>query len=159
MNGNDFLYGGSILKMKIAVLAGGTSTERNVSLTTSLNVFKALKKLGHKVVLIDVFYGTGEKRYSCCSKEKNNVDGKVSATGFFDADIDVDREVEELRKLNDETGRKASEREKDRISFFGEGVLEICKEADIVFMGLHGENGENGKIQAVFDLLLPDVFP
>lgn len=139
--------------MKIAVLAGGTSTERNVSLTTSLNVFKALKKLGHKVVLIDVFYGTGEKHCSCYGKEKSSVVDIASANGFFDADIDVDKEVEELRKLNDETGRRASEREKDRISFFGEGVLEICKEADIVFMGLHGENGENGKIQAVFDLL------
>ena len=123
--------------MKIAVLAGGTSTERNVSLTTSLNVYKALRKLGHRVALIDVFYGMGSRPVSGC----------------FDEDTDVDKEVEELRKLNDETGRRASEREKDRISFFGEGVLEVCKEADIVFMGLHGENGENGKIQAVFDLL------
>jgi D-alanine-D-alanine ligase len=36
--------------------------------------------------------------------------------------------------------------------FFGPNVLEICHMADIVFMGLHGENGENGKVQAVFDL-------
>ena len=93
--------------MKIAVLAGGTSTERNVSLTTSLNVYKALRKLGHSVALIDVFYGMGSRPVSGC----------------FDEDTDIDKEVEELRKLNDETGRRASEREKDRISFFGEGVL------------------------------------
>lgn len=28
----------------------------------------------------------------------------------------------------------------------------MCRMADIVFMALHGENGENGKIQAAFDL-------
>jgi len=123
--------------MKVAVLAGGTSTERNVSLTTSLNVYKALKKLGHKVGLIDVFYGTDESGVS----------------SFFEGDCDIDSVVEELRQLNDETAGHASKREKDGISFFGEGVLQVCKEADIVFMGLHGENGENGKIQAVFDLL------
>lgn len=123
--------------MKIAVLAGGTSTERNVSLTTSLNVYKALKKLGHQVGLIDVFYGVEESEIP----------------GFFENDKDIDALVEELRQLNDATAEHARTREKDGISFFGEGVLEVCKEADIVFMGLHGENGENGRIQAVFDLL------
>ena len=29
----------------------------------------------------------------------------------------------------------------------------MCQMADIVFMALHGENGENGKLQAAFDLL------
>ena len=28
----------------------------------------------------------------------------------------------------------------------------MCRKADIVFMALHGENGENGKVQAAFDL-------
>ena len=37
--------------------------------------------------------------------------------------------------------------------FFGPNVLDYCENADIVFMGLHGENGENGKIQATLDLL------
>ncbi len=42
----------------------------------------------------------------------------------------------------------------DRASgFFGKNVLEICKSADIVFNALHGDEGENGKLQAVFDLL------
>ena len=68
--------------MKVAVLAGGTSTERNVSLTTSLNVYKALKKLGHKVGLIDVFYGTDESGVS----------------SFFEGDCDIDSVVEELRQ-------------------------------------------------------------
>ena len=37
-------------------------------------------------------------------------------------------------------------------NFFGPHVIEICQHADVVFMALHGENGENGKIQACFDL-------
>ena len=37
-------------------------------------------------------------------------------------------------------------------NFFGPNVIELCQMSDIVFMALHGENGENGKIQAAFDL-------
>lgn len=36
---------------------------------------------------------------------------------------------------------------------FGPNVIRMCQMADIVFMALHGENGENGKLQAAFDLL------
>lgn len=31
-------------------------------------------------------------------------------------------------------------------------MIELCMRADMVFMALHGENGENGKVQAAFDL-------
>ena len=34
----------------------------------------------------------------------------------------------------------------------GPNVIEICKAADMVYMGLHGESGENGKLQALFDV-------
>ena len=43
--------------MKIVVLAGGTSTERDVSLVSGTGVYKALKKKGHQVVLLDVYLG------------------------------------------------------------------------------------------------------
>jgi D-alanine-D-alanine ligase len=36
---------------------------------------------------------------------------------------------------------------------FGPNVLPLCDMADIVFMGLHGANGEDGRIQAAFDLM------
>ena len=36
--------------------------------------------------------------------------------------------------------------------FFGPNVIAMCRMADIVFLALHGENGENGKVQATFDL-------
>lgn len=38
-------------------------------------------------------------------------------------------------------------------NFFGKGVLEKCKQADIVFLALHGSNGEDGKIQSLFNLM------
>ena len=43
--------------------------------------------------------------------------------------------------------------EKKRRSFFGPNVLELCEKCDIVFLGLHGANGEDGKVQAAFDLM------
>ena len=43
--------------MKIVVLCGGTSTERDVSLVTGREVCKALRGKGHQAVLMDVFVG------------------------------------------------------------------------------------------------------
>ena len=46
--------------MDIIVLAGGLSTERDVSFKTGSMVASALKENGHRVILLDVFMG-----YSC----------------------------------------------------------------------------------------------
>ena len=43
--------------MNIVVLAGGLSTERDVSFKSGDMVCKALRSLGHKVLLLDVFLG------------------------------------------------------------------------------------------------------
>ena len=43
--------------MKVTVLAGGTSTERDVSLVSGSMIYKALKARGHKAVLVDVYLG------------------------------------------------------------------------------------------------------
>ena len=37
-------------------------------------------------------------------------------------------------------------------SRIGKNVIEICRAADISFLALHGEDGENGKVQATFDM-------
>ena len=34
----------------------------------------------------------------------------------------------------------------------GPNVIEICRAADITFLALHGEDGENGRFQALFDV-------
>lgn len=43
--------------MKIAVVCGGLSNERDVSITSGSCVARALRERGHKVVLVDLFYG------------------------------------------------------------------------------------------------------
>ncbi len=120
--------------MKIVVLAGGTSTERDVSLITGKMVYQALKQNGHQVVLLDVFMGyKGEKIEDIFSVEKD-WSASIEKIGEMDPDIE---------KIKQQRGG---------IGFFGPNVMEICHQADIVFMGLHGENGEDGKVQAALDL-------
>lgn len=43
--------------MKIVVMCGGLSPERNVSITSSALICRALRNLGHKAVLVDMFFG------------------------------------------------------------------------------------------------------
>lgn len=77
--------------MKIAVLYGGISKEREVSLSTGKGVIDALRKRGHEVIGIDFH----------------------------------------PEKLDD--------------------ILQL--DVDIVYIGLHGRYGEDGKIQALLDML------
>lgn len=123
--------------MKIVVLAGGTSPEREVSLMTGKMIYRALKENGHDVVLLDVYLGyTGDDRDIIFTKEE-----------------DWDKAIGEISEKNpDIEAVKALRADGDK-NFFGPNIIHICQNADIVFMALHGENGENGKIQAAFDLL------
>ena len=123
--------------MKIVVLAGGISTERDVSLSTGSMIYKALKKNGHKAVLLDVYLGyTGE-----------------DAEGIFDKEEDWAKEIGAISDKNPDIEQVKAMRPDGAKNFFGPGVIKICQAADVVFMALHGENGENGKIQACFDLM------
>jgi len=46
---------------------------------------------------------------------------------------------------------RASRKQADD-SIVGANVVEICRAADFTFLALHGEEGENGKLQALFDI-------
>ena len=120
--------------MKIVVLAGGTSTERDVSLVTGKMVYRALKEKGHQVILLDVFMGLKED----------------DIEGIFTSDREWDREV--LAISDKDPDIEAIKKKRGGKGFFGPNVLAICQMADIVFMGLHGANGEDGKVQACLDL-------
>ena len=119
--------------MKIAVVCGGLSNERDVSITSGSCVARALREKGHKVVLLDLYYGySGE---------------------YNDPAELFEREQEDLRySVREETP------DIDKIIAEGDGsridknVIEICRAADIRFLALHGEDGENGKVQATFDM-------
>ncbi len=122
--------------MKIVVLAGGTSTERDVSLSTGTMIYKALKSNGHQVVLLDVYLGYEGDIIDIFNEDKDWAQG-IGAVSEDNPDIE---HVKALRKDNPN-------------HFFGPRVIDICDKADIVFLALHGENGEDGKIQAAFDLM------
>lgn len=124
--------------MKIVVLAGGLSTERDVSFKTGDMVARALRENGHQVIVLDVFMGYSDK--------------KEDITGIFDRSEEVSVKVEGIPEVAPDLAKVKASRKDQSDNFFGPNVIEICQEADIVFMALHGENGENGKIQAVFDL-------
>ncbi len=120
--------------MKIVVLAGGLSDERNVSLSSGCKVCAALRERGHQAALIDMYLGTDQP-----------------PEALFSAPI-----PEELTKI----GRQAPDLAAVRAARtdggenrFGPGVLEACRLADVVFLGLHGTCGEDGRVQAALDLL------
>lgn len=119
--------------MKIVVLAGGTSTERDISIISGTGICGALRQKGHQAILVDIFCGIE----------------KVDWENPFPAEYDVEKAAEHMKSFNPQI----EEMEKTRRSFFGPNVLELCEKCDIVFLGLHGANGEDGKVQAAFDLM------
>ncbi len=125
--------------MDIVVLAGGLSTERDVSFKTGDMVAKALRENGHRVILLDVFMGYKEAEEDISDIFEHSIEASVSVSA-------IPETAPDLAKV------KASRKDQSAC-FFGPNVISMCQMADIVFMALHGENGENGKIQAAFDLL------
>ena len=122
--------------MNIVVLAGGISTERDVSLISGKMIYRAVKKNGHKAILLDVFLG---------------YNGSVD--GIFDRDEDWEAQVKGISETDPDIEAVNALRPDWEKQFFGPNVIALCQAADVVFMALHGENGENGKIQACFDLM------
>lgn len=125
--------------MDIVVLAGGLSTERDVSFKTGSMVAAALKENGHRVILLDVFMGYGEQ--------------EVDLNGIFDRADEISVKVSDIPEVAPDLAAVKASRKDQSPCFFGPNVIRMCQMADIVFMALHGENGENGKLQAAFDLL------
>ena len=118
--------------MKITVLAGGLSHEREVSLSSGSLIAGALIRKGYEVCLVDLYTGKAP-------------DG--SAPRFTRDPIEpykVSRSIPDLDALKAHAGR--GERR------IGEGSLALCEEADAVFIALHGDVGENGQLQALLDM-------
>lgn len=124
--------------MRIVVLAGGLSTERDVSISSGILVADALREKGHEVVLLDVFTGYEENICDIDALFKNNY-------SFVDK-INVGKTISDINEVKENRLDKS-----DR--FIGSNIIEICSYADITFLALHGGQGENGQIQATFDLL------
>jgi D-alanine-D-alanine ligase len=110
--------------MKITVLMGGTSSERNVSLASGIRIVQALRSRGHDVTPLDPARGL-----ISASEERELSTGKVGTKP---------PSLEELSK-------------------FAEGTflpnlttMKEIKGADVVFLALHGGQGEDGTIQALW---------
>jgi D-alanine-D-alanine ligase len=114
--------------VKITVLMGGTSAERDVSIASGLRVADALRQRKHDVVTLDTARGPLTTREEKALLAKGNP-VKTSPPS-----------QEELAKMAAETLPQMLR------------ALPSLKEADVVFLGLHGGYGEDGTIQALLDM-------
>ena len=123
--------------MDIVVLAGGLSNERDVSLTSGTLICNALRRSGHRAILVDLFFGVEDVPANI--RDAFNVSGQLEPYRVPPRAPDIDQ----VRARRADSG----------YGEIGRNVIELCRAADIVFLGLHGETGENGRLQAVFDVM------
>ncbi len=69
--------------MNIVVLAGGLSTERDVSFKSGDMVCKALRSLGHKVLLLDVFLGYHDTEEDISDIFEHTEEDKCGGVRYF----------------------------------------------------------------------------
>ncbi len=111
-------------EMKIAVLFGGTSAERDVSVASGAQVVRALEEAGHEVLAVDTARG---------------VLGPGDRAALLDTGVAPQPpKNEELAIIRSDTSALSKS-----------GSL---KNVDVVFLALHGGTGEDGTIQAFLDL-------
>ncbi len=108
--------------MNIAVIFGGISSERNVSINGGISVCKALKEKGYNVIAIDPALGAN------CIVDTSNLNLKSVAPT-----------LEELHSFN----------KKSLIDCINSSVFDNI---DLAFLVLHGKFGEDGLIQALLEL-------
>jgi D-alanine-D-alanine ligase len=113
--------------MRITVLTGGASSERDVALASARQVVPALRSLGHAVVVVDTVTGFVPE-----SREGDHLLGKVGSAPPSVAEL-ADRERKFLLTAL--------------------GALPEIREADVVFLALHGGRGEDGTVQTLLDTI------
>ena len=101
--------------MKIVVLAGGLSPERNVSLSSGAMVCEALRSKGHQTALVDLFFG---------------MEGRDPAVDPYEAP--VPQEFKKVSPQAPDLNEVRRSRKDQSPSAIGPGVLELCAGADVV---------------------------
>ncbi|HEV2643547.1 MAG TPA: D-alanine--D-alanine ligase [Candidatus Elarobacter sp.] len=112
--------------LRITVLMGGASAERDVSLASGLRIVAALRERGHVVTALDPAGGVLDE----CELEAlaaRNVGSEPPS-------------LEVLAGLADRAMRT------DLVT------MREIRDADVVFLALHGGQGEDGTIQALLDM-------
>lgn len=113
--------------MNIALLTGGLSSEREVSLSSGRGILNGLRNLGHNVRIIDPIYGSEHVSEDVIFKDKITKEYPTQ---------------EKLRVLYRDNSRKLIECINS----------DLFNDIDLVFIGLHGKYGEDGKIQTLLEL-------
>jgi D-alanine-D-alanine ligase len=111
--------------MKIAVLFGGMSEERDVSIASAAQVIPVLRRLGHEVVAVDTAAGR------LAPPEEH----KLLTAGVAEAPPS-DQSIAALKNG----------------ALTNPATAIDPREIDVVFLALHGGAGEDGRIQAMLDL-------
>src|SRR5205823_2564786 len=102
---------------------GGTSSERDVSLASGIRIVEALRKRGHTVTGVDTTHGL-----ISAAEEKRLLGGDV------------------VKTLPPDTLALA------RLAAQLPTTLRSLPETDVIFLALHGGQGEDGTLQALLDL-------
>jgi D-alanine-D-alanine ligase len=110
--------------MKIAVLFGGTSDERGVSIASAAQIIPALRNLGHDVFAVDT------------------ATGRLASTA----------EQQLLTSGVAPTPPSSAEMARVRGHAIDFAAATDIRAADVVFIALHGGAGEDGRLQAILDL-------
>ena len=111
-------------KLKILVLAGGLSEEREVSLASARAITAAIRKLGHELAVID----------------------SASGMSLLDAGGNY-LLAEDTASLS-----KIAMKQTDNLALAESIKSGDYKNSDLIFLGLHGGRGEDGTIQALLEL-------
>jgi D-alanine-D-alanine ligase len=111
--------------MKIAVLFGGTSEERDVSIASAAQVIPALRAVGHEVVAVDT------------------ASGRLSA--------DAERVLLSAGVAPEPPDSMAIGALRSRSVAALSGAMDV-RGVDVVFLALHGGVGEDGRLQSMLDL-------
>jgi D-alanine-D-alanine ligase len=110
--------------MRVAVLMGGTSDERDVSLSSGAEVADALREAGHEVVAVDTTHGLLSRE-----EEAHLLSGGVDAAPPGASD---------LARLD----------ERHTVALTRDPSLH---DIEVFFLALHGGSGEDGTLQALLD--------
>ena len=120
--------------MNVLVLAGGYSAERDVSLVSGSKIVEALRRKGHRVMLLDPYMSIDAASFDALYE-------KYARESYAHTIPSTEPDLAQLKKDHG-----------NGEDLLGRHVLDSCKLADVVFLGLHGACGENGQLQAAFDL-------
>src|SRR5215207_2705645 len=113
--------------MRVTVLTGGTSSERDVAIASAVQVIGALRSCGHDVAVVDTARG-----YIPEADERSLLSGSV---GVEPPSIDQLQGLEQGLLLS------------------GLGNMAAVRNAEVLFLALHGGRGEDGTLQTLLEMV------